>query len=257
MPAIEKLECWMLRAPVAAPVVNAFGAMTTRPALFVRLSSSDGAWGWGEVWCNFPAVGGEHRARLIQSLFVPLMNKLDSDPRALTGYLEARTHVMAIQCREPGPFAQIVAAIDQAAWDMAARRANKPLFAFLGGKSGRIRAYASGIGPDDVVDVALSRQKQGYRAFKLKVGMNAERDRRNLADMRAALGADAHIMVDANQGWTPADAAQRIEELAPSKPYWVEEPIAADSSHQQWLSLPRAIALAAGENLFGREQFDA
>src|SRR4051794_17972096 len=135
MPTIERLECWMLRAPIAAPVVNAFGAMTTRPALFVRLSASDGAYGWGEVWCNFPQVGGEHRARLIESLFVPLVNGQDSEPRLLRSHLEKRTHVMALQCREPGPFAQIVAAIDQAAWDMAARRANQPLFVFLGGKN--------------------------------------------------------------------------------------------------------------------------
>src|SRR4051812_43020282 len=120
MVTIDKLECWMLRAPVEAPVVNAFGAMTTRPALFVRLSASDGAWGWGEVWCNFPSVGGEHRARLIESLFVPLVQGQDAEPLALLDYLERRTHVMALQCREPGPFAQIIAAVDQAAWDMAA-----------------------------------------------------------------------------------------------------------------------------------------
>src|SRR4051812_26588205 len=147
MATIDKLECWMLRAPVNAPVVNAFGAMTTRPALLVRLSASDGAYGWGEVWCNFPPVGGEHRARLIESLFVPLVKVKDAEPRELAAALERGTHLMAIQCREPGPFAQIIAGIDQAAWDMAARRANQPLFRYLGGTNPRIRAYASGIGP--------------------------------------------------------------------------------------------------------------
>jgi len=259
MAAIEKLECWMLRAPVAAPVVNAFGAMTTRPALFVRLSAADGAWGWGEVWCNFPQVGGEHRARLIESLFVPLVRGQQSeDPRVLHAHLEIRTRVMAIQCREPGPFAQIIAGIDQAAWDMAARRANKPLYAYLNGANPRVRSYASGIGPDDVVEVALAKQKQGYRAFKLKVGMDPARDRRNLADMREALGPFAAIMVDANQGWSPADAAQRIEELAPYRPHWIEEPIGADRPHAEWDALARGskAALAAGENLFGQAQFD-
>ena len=59
---------------------------------------------------------------------------------------------MAIQCGEPGPFAQITGAIDQALWDMAARRAGVPLWRHLGGTTPRVRVYASGIGPDDVVD---------------------------------------------------------------------------------------------------------
>jgi D-galactarolactone cycloisomerase len=259
MPTIEKLECWMLRAPVAAPVVNAFGAMTTRPALFVRLSASDGAWGWGEVWCNFPQVGGEHRARLIESLFAPLIKGQDAEARVLTRELELRTHVMAIQCREPGPFAQIIAAIDQAAWDLSARRAGLPLYRYLGGTNPRVRVYASGIGPDGVVETAIAKQQQGYRAFKLKVGMDPARDRRNLADMREALGPLAAIMVDANQGWSTADAAQRIEELAHSRPHWVEEPIGADRPHAEWEALARnaKVSLAGGENLFGEEQFDA
>ena len=52
-------------------VANAFGAMSNRPALFLRISADDGAWGWGEVFCNFPQVGAEHRARLIVTSFLP------------------------------------------------------------------------------------------------------------------------------------------------------------------------------------------
>ena len=70
---IERIECWVLRAPISTPVANAFGAMTNRPAVFLRISASDGAWGWGEVFSNFPQVGAEHRARLIDSIFVPLL----------------------------------------------------------------------------------------------------------------------------------------------------------------------------------------
>ena len=46
---IAKVECWVLRAPIVVPVANAFGAMHNRPAVFLRVSASDGAWGWGEV----------------------------------------------------------------------------------------------------------------------------------------------------------------------------------------------------------------
>src|SRR3569623_728972 len=104
---ISSVDCWVLRAPIAEPVANAFGAMTNRPALFLRLSASDGAWGWGEVFSNFPQVGAEHRARLVASIFAPLLRGALDDPPAARTLLEARTRRMAIQCGEPGPFAQI------------------------------------------------------------------------------------------------------------------------------------------------------
>jgi L-alanine-DL-glutamate epimerase-like enolase superfamily enzyme len=140
---------------------------------------------------------------------------------------------------------------------MAARRAKLPLWQLLGGSSGRVRVYASGIGPDKVVAVALAKHAEGYRAFKLKVGFGAERDVANLAAMREALGPDVVIMCDANQAWSPAHAAIRIAELAPYKPYWIEEPIGADQPHAAWRSLAQAspVPLAAGENLRGEAAF--
>ncbi len=254
---IDRLECWVLRAPIAQPVANAFGAMTNRPALFLRISASDGAQGWGEVFANFPQVGAEHRARLIDSIFAPLLAGADTDdPAAVRALLEQRTRQMAIQCGEPGPFAQIAGAVDQALWDIAARRAGVPLWQHLAG-SNTVRVYASGIGPDHVTDVALAKRAEGYRAFKLKAGFDPQRDVANLAAMRSVLGPAATIMVDANQAWAPADAAARIAALAPFAPHWIEEPIAADHAHATWRTLAAAssVPLAAGENLRGRDAF--
>jgi L-alanine-DL-glutamate epimerase-like enolase superfamily enzyme len=257
-PVIEAIECHVFRAPVSVPVANAFGAMTNRPAVFVRVSASDGAWGWGEVFCNFPQVGAEHRARLVASIFAPLLDGAASRPDTVATLLAERTRRLAIQCGEPGPFAQIAGAIDQALWDMAARRAGLPLWRLLGGTTPRVRVYASGLGPGDVIDMALEKRAQGFRAFKLKVGFGA-RDIANLRDLRAALGDDATLMTDANQAWSAADAKARIDELAPFQPLWIEEPMPADEPPAAWTALARhsAIPLAAGENLRGDAAFEA
>jgi L-alanine-DL-glutamate epimerase-like enolase superfamily enzyme len=142
-------------------------------------------------------------------------------------------------------------------WDMAARRAGVPLWKHLGGHRGRVRVYASGIGPDKVVEVMRAKRAQGYRAFKLKVGFSPERDLANLQAAREALGDEATIMCDANQAWQPSNAAARIAALAPCRPYWIEEPIGADESHTAWSALARAtdVPLAAGENLRGAAAF--
>jgi D-galactarolactone cycloisomerase len=260
MPTIERVERFVFRAPVTAAVANAFGAMTNRPAVFVRVSASDGAWGWGEVFANFPQVGAEHRARLVDSLFAPLLAGMSAlDPAATLETLTRRTRTMAIQCGEPGPFAQITGAIDQALWDMAARRAGVPLWRLLGGTSGSVRVYASGIGPDGVVDMAVRKRDEGFRAFKLKVGFDAQRDLANLAAMREALGRDATIMLDANQAWSVQDASARIEALAVHGPHWIEEPIAADEPLSAWreLAAQSAVPIAAGENVRGLDGFFA
>ncbi len=259
---ISKLECWVFRAPIDAPVATAFGIMTNRPALFLRVSASDGAWGWGEVFCNFPQVGAEHRARLIDNMFAPLLQGSPSDdPPRLRLRLEEQTRRVAIQCGEPGPFAQIISAVDQALWDLAGRRAGLPLWKLLAPGAGeggnRVRVYASGLGPDRVADTALRKRAEGYRAFKFKVGFAAERDKANFAEIRAALGSDALIMVDANQAWSPGAAAQRICDLAPFNPHWVEEPLAADEPAAHWRELAAqcGVPLAAGENLRGMGAF--
>lgn len=257
---ISAVECWVLRAPIAEPVANAFGAMTNRPAVFLRLSASDGAWGWGEVFSNFPQVGAEHRARLVASIFAPLLEGAPADDvAAVRERLDARTRQMAIQCGEPGPFAQITGAVDQAMWDLTARRAGAPLWRHLGGSDPRVRVYASGIGPDRVVDIAVAKRAQGYRAFKLKVGFGAVRDVANLRAMREALGDAALLMTDANQAWSPDDAVARIVELAPSRPHWVEEPLMADEPVDAWRALATRCGapLAAGENVRGLASFDA
>jgi D-galactarolactone cycloisomerase len=260
--AISRLECWVFRVPIAEPVATSFGTMDNRPAVFLRASAADGAWGWGEVFCNFPQVGAEHRARLVDSLFAPLVQGRPSDdPPRLLQEIEERTRRVAIQCGEPGPFAQVMGAIDQALWDMAARRQGVPLWQLLAvtpDAGPRVRVYASGLGPDRVAGTAQAKKAEGYTAFKFKVGFGTARDLANFEAIRGALGKDAVVMVDANQAWTPGTAAPRIAELAPWNPFWVEEPLAADESAADWQALARecGVPLAAGENLRGLDAFD-
>jgi L-alanine-DL-glutamate epimerase-like enolase superfamily enzyme len=47
---LTRVEIWVCRAPVETPVETSFGVMHSRPALFVRIEESEGAFGFGEVW---------------------------------------------------------------------------------------------------------------------------------------------------------------------------------------------------------------
>ena len=125
---VARLEAFVLRCPIATPVQTSFGIMRDRPAVFVRVTDTEGAQGWGEVWCNFPTVGAEHRARLLDSVFAPLLvGSRHASPAAAFNELSARTEVLAIQSAEPGPIAQCIAGLDIALWDLHARRLGQPL----------------------------------------------------------------------------------------------------------------------------------
>lgn len=259
-PPVASLRAFVYRSPVSTPVVTSFGIMHDRPMVLVRAEDREGAIGWGEIWCNFPTVGAEHRARLVESVLAPLLVGGDAaDPAGAFAHLSERTRVLALQTGEFGPLAQSIAGIDMAMWDLAARRAGLPLWRMLGGASPDVAVYASGLNPDGPERLAAARWDDGYRAFKLKVGFGAERDAANLRALRAALGSRAALMVDANQAWSPEQALHEAPALDQFDLRWVEEPLRADQPWPVWQRLADRLRtpLAAGENLAGEAAFDA
>ncbi len=256
---LSRVEAFVYRAPIETPVQTSFGTMRDRPAVFVRVTDRDGATGWGEVWCNFPTVGAEHRARLIDSVFAPLLaGKTVASPESAFLDLTARTEVLAIQAAEPGPIAQCIAGIDIALWDLHARRLGQPLWKLLGGKSGVVPVYASGLNPTDPEKLAAKKLAEGYRAFKLKIGFGLDRDLANLTALREVIG-DLPLMADANQAWDLESAIEMAEALKDFRLGWLEEPLRADRPWDEWQQLARkpAPALAAGENMATFAAFDA
>lgn len=260
MTTIARIEPLVYRFPIETPVVTSFGVMRDRPALFVRAIDTDGAEGWGEVWCNFPSVGAEHRARLIAEMLAPMIIGKDwNEPAEAYRHLTAKTEVLAIQSGEPGPIAQAIAGIDLALWDLCARRAGMPLYRCLGGAPVEsLPVYASGINADRPEKMASRKHREGYRRFKLKVGFGSETDVRNLRILRETFGAETPIMIDANQAWDMEMAIEMAEACAVFAPIWLEEPMRADVPTAQWKELSRRspIPLAAGENIRGEAAFD-
>ncbi len=257
---LRSLDARVFRAPLDRPIRASFGAMTTRPMVLIRAEGEDGTVGWGESWCNFPTVGAEHRARLIDSMLAPLLvGRSHADPAAAYTAMEAATRVLAVQAGEPGPLAQAVAGVDIALWDLWARRAGRPLWSLLGGRSGRVPVYASGLGPDAAVAIEQAKRIDGARAFKLKIGFGRERDLENLTALRRALDPAAELMVDANQAWAADEAQAMATALGNFGLRWLEEPIIADAPAADWAAVAAAspVPLAGGENLRGRASFDA
>lgn len=256
---IARLNVHVFRAPTPAPVATSFGVMRDRPAVFVRVEDRDGAFGWGEIFANWPIAGAEHRARLlIEDIADLVLGQASDDPQRLWRELTDRTETRALQCGEWGPFRQVLAGLDTALCDMAARRAGVPLARWLsGGASASVPVYASGLHVSRAVEAIEASRAQGIEAFKVKIGFDEERDMTDLKMLIDGLGPQERLFADANQSWT-LDAAVRFAAQAEGLPLgWLEEPIRADRPAQEWETLAEAckIPLAAGENITGFEVF--
>jgi L-alanine-DL-glutamate epimerase-like enolase superfamily enzyme len=72
----------------------------------------------------------------------------------------------------------------------------------------------------------------GFHQVKVKVGIDGYDDPARLRVIRRILGARADLRVDANEAWSPADAAERIRALEPFGISSVEQPVPhAAASH--------------------------
>jgi D-galactarolactone cycloisomerase len=255
---LRSVQALCYRYPLSTPVVTSFGKMLNRPAVFIRAADEDGVEGWGEAWCNFPAPGAEHRARLVNEVLAPAVvgRKFDG-PAQVFETLTQGTDVLALQSGEAGPFAQAIAGIDLALWDLHARRRKLPLWRLLGGHSPKIKVYASGINPAGAAQAAEAALKRGHRALKFKVGFGTDTDLANLAALRAIAGAGM-LAADANQGWTVEQALEILPRLRGFDLCWLEEPIRADRPRSEWqaLRVGAGMPLAAGENIASWDAFE-
>jgi L-alanine-DL-glutamate epimerase-like enolase superfamily enzyme len=126
-------------------------------------------------------------------------------------------------------------AVNQALWDLYGKEVGLPLYRLLGGTNNRVRAYASGLEfhltSNEVHDFYANAVKQGYTAFKVKVGHpDLAWDIARLKDVLSVVGADATLMIDANEAWSPKQAIRALHAYrdAGINIYWIEDPCLRD-----------------------------
>ncbi|WP_220475219.1 mandelate racemase/muconate lactonizing enzyme family protein [Paracoccus onubensis] len=256
---IARIQAWSLRVPVRTPVATSFGVMHNRPAVFLRIEDAAGAAGWGEVFANWPAAGAEHRVNLlIDDIADLVLGREWNDPAEMFGELSRATHIRALQCGEPGPFRQVIAGLDIAAWDMAARRHGLPLAKLLSSEAAdRVPVYASGIHIDAAAAVIAAARAAGFRGFKVKVGFDRTSDPAKVIECSRQLLPGESLYADANQAWTREEARHFLKAVTEAGLGWIEEPIACDAPDGDWIDLARLnVPLAAGENIAGTDDFD-
>ena len=250
---IARLDVYALEAKIDRPVTTSFGSIPARVSALLRIEDTDGCSGWGEIWGNFPSITCAYRAALAcQVLPEPLLGASVETPGAFCIRLADKLRVLAVQAAEPGPISAVLAATNQALWDLAARRQALPLRRALNEEAGEtVPVYASGLGPADSVEVSVRAREAGHRAFKQKIGFGDDVDRRNLHGLRLSMKEGERLFVDANQRWPLGEALGQVAMLEEMEVDWWEEPMLAEAPAADWRALRDStlLPLAGGENL--------
>ena len=107
------------------------------------------------------------------------------------------------------------AAVDMALWDLYGQLYSIPVYKLMFGSRKKITTYItiSVNDPEMMVQDALRAVARGYDCLKMKVGVNPELDVARLRAVRAAVGKDITIRIDANQAWTPKQAIRILNNM--------------------------------------------
>ncbi|GGN33477.1 L-alanine-DL-glutamate epimerase-like enolase superfamily enzyme [Actinoplanes campanulatus] len=155
-----------------------------------------------------------------------------------------------------GAATQAIAAIDVALWDLKAKRAGLPLAKLLGAHRDSVRCYDTSGGflhepIEQILDNATRTLAAGIGGIKIKVGHpSGASDLSRVRAVRAHIGDDVPLMVDANQQWDRPTAQRMGRALEEFGLVWIEEPLDAyDAEGHAALARGLDTAIASGEML--------
>ena len=236
---------------------DAIQAFVSQETPIVRITDADGRTGSGYSYTI--GTGGPAVISLLKETLVPrLIGREAEEIDGLWRDLLFATHATSV-----GAITSLaLAAIDVALWDLRCRRADVPLWRMAGGSQQSAPLYTTEGGwlqlpQDALVADAVAMKKAGFSGAKMKIGKTfLAEDRARLSAVREAVGDDFHIMVDANQSFSLAEAIRRADMLADLEIHWFEEPMPADDvgAHAE-LSRVSRVPIAVGESMYSLSQF--
>lgn len=154
----------------------------------------------------------------------------------------------------------LLSGVDIALWDLKGKALGAPIYQLLGGAvHDPVYAYASSIywgSPEECAAQARRFLDEGFRALKMKVGLDVENDIASLAAVREEVGPDVDIMVDANECYTRHLALRVGRELDRYSVLFFEEPLPIDDvDGHRFLAERLDTRIATGENMYTRWGF--
>jgi L-Ala-D/L-Glu epimerase len=246
MTAISRIDLQRLDIPLREPFVISLETIEHARNILVRIETADGITGFGE--CSpYRTIAGETQdsAYEVGKLLAQALKGLDA--LNIEGCIAAMDRTIAgNRC--------IKSAFDMALYDIAARRAGLPLYAFLGGANDRELYTDMTVSLGEPAKMAADAEKflaAGFKAIKVKVGGRTEEDVERIRAIREAVGYGTPLTIDANQAWNVVTAVRTLRALDVYRIDYCEAPVhAADLYGLAEVKARSPIPVMADESLF-------
>ena len=247
---ITRITLYTYNIPLKAPITISLGTIDAARNMLVQINTDEGLTGWGEGSPFWMIVGETQASGLAAAQDMARLLIGEStrgrDPLDIEGCMNTLLRYL------PGhPTTRSM--FDMALYDIAAKRANMPLYQYLGGSNRTLvtdeTIYLND--PDRMADDARRIEANGAEAIKIKVGTTAQADLDRLAMIRQAIRYETPIRLDANQGWDVPTARTVLGAIGDWNVQYCEQPvrrhdIAGLRSLRQSVNVP----IMADESLF-------
>lgn len=229
--------------------------------LFVKVSTDDGLYGWGEGSLHGAIESVETAIHELGELLV------GEDPSGVERHWQRMYH--AWRWRGGATLMTALGALDIALWDLEGKRLGVPVYRLLGGPfREHLRVYAShwlagATTPEQAHAGALDAVQRGFHGFKwspfdpelLRADENTALARAGdlMAAAREGAGPETEIYVECSERLSPRTALRAAEIFAPYRPAWFEEPIPFENPEELCrLQRDIGVPVATGERLLSR-----
>ena len=244
---ITRLEAWLVNLRLAEPYTVAYETVEHAPNVFLRVETDRRIVGFGCVNPDEP-VCGESSNSVLTAYDGPVRDALiGADPRFVTRLRERVKHLL------PGaPGAR--AGVDMALYDILSKISGLPVYQLLGGYRDRIATSVT-IGildESETVHRARDFVAKGFRALKLKGGLDVDGDISRVLAVRDAVGDRVSLRFDANQGYDVDDSLRFIASTRRVGLELVEQPTPRDALDELARVTRKApLPIMADESLMG------
>lgn len=257
---IIDVKTHVLSTPLTEPFAFSMGWVEKRSTMIVEIITDEGVIGWGESLCHGlqpPQIA----EAIVENALKPIL--MNQDPFDVD-VLSERMYNLTRPFGQKGAVPNAISAVDIALWDCIGRYLGKPIYKLLGGAyRTSVQPYATGFYringrsyPDDAVEEAKRHKANGFTAMKLKIGFGVEEDIHYILAVRAGIGPDIKLMLDANHAYNVSTARRILMAVEHADIHWFEEPISPeDIDGYRELKNLTSIYIAAGENEFTKVGF--
>lgn len=219
---IAKIEAIPFFIPFKPEFYFPFSMRTTEfvDGVLVRVHTDDGLVGLSEAPSR-PYLYGETP----QSMVTAVVEKLAPSIIGMSPFELEKIHYKMDQLKQN---LTVKAAIDIALHDIMGQFIGIPVYRMLGGwNEGKVPvSWMMGIKePKEMAKEASNFYEKGFKAFKIKTGLNPQQDLINFRAIREAVGNEAILYIDPNQAYSPFDAIWVIKGMEQYGIAWAEEPV--------------------------------